>query len=181
MFKFKYNRLIHILALIVLLMISIITIVVFFISPEDGILWIPNGRNTKIMEFFVGIGLLVAILVWMMFWWLRGLEPVAKFFPWFHYITLIVEFVLHFFGLVYAIINTVKLVLALFKPPFSFWELVNDHVEIFVLFLYVRILWNLAPVPYVLLKGSKDEKYEQGREIRSIQPLQDDAPVAQNV
>lgn len=165
MLKFKYSRRLHILALIILLIISIITIIVFIVSPLNE-------------EFFGGIGLLVAIFVWMALWYLRGLEALAKWFPWFHYISLVLELLIHFFGLVYAIVNSLKLVFALFRHPFSVWEPVNVTVQVLALLVYLLLVYFLAPVPYVLLKGSDDEKDELDREVCSNVQLEVDSSAA---
>lgn len=171
MIKFKYSRRLHILALLALLLISVVNIVVLIVSPEDE-------------EIFGTIGLMVVILVWMVFWWLRGSEALIKWFPLFHYITLIIELLTDLFKLLYAVVRTLKLVFAMMNAPFSIWEPVNLILQVLVFLVYVLLVYILAPVPYVLLKGSEEDKDAQDREVRSnlpIQPIQDAAPAAEQV
>lgn len=166
MLNFKYNRRLHILTLIGLLFITTITTVVFVVSPLDE-------------EFYGGIGLLLVLLVWMVFWWMRGREGLLKCFPYFHYITLFLELLVHFFALIYALINSIRLVFALLKEPFSIWEPVNVALQLLVVLVYLLLVYLLAAVPYVIFKANEIENEELNREIRTDALVPMAAPVAQ--
>jgi hypothetical protein len=150
MAEITYSRRNHIIGLIVLAIVYIVLVVLSIIGG---------------FGFFLG-SWLVAIIVYAVFWWLRGLPALAKWFPLFHYITLIVEFVYHCISLLYGIYWSIMGILALFKG-FNLWSLLMIIAFIIITLTYALLVYVTLAVPYILLKGTVAQKAELAKEVMS--------------
>ena len=81
LFGLKYSRWVHLVLLLLLVALYITLIVLYIVS--DGSLSFSNGCSAVLSLLFVG------------FWFMRGLRKLDGCFPWFHYITLVFELIAH--------------------------------------------------------------------------------------
>ena len=147
MVELTYRRRIHLIGLIVLAILYIVLIVVAIIGG---------------FGIFAG-GWLVSIILCAVFWWLRGLPSIAKWFPYFHYITLVVEFVYHCTSLLYGIYWIITAILTLFSTfqlSLLIWPLI-------LTITYALLVYVTLAVPYILLKGTEAQKAELAKEVMS--------------
>ena len=151
MVELTYSRRNHIIGLIVLAILYIVLIVVGIIGG---------------LGFFGG-GWIVCIIVYAVLWWLRGLPSLAKWFPLFHYITLVVEFVYHCISLLYGIFESITTIITLFHVGFSFWWLLWTIAIIIITLAYALLVYVTLAVPYILLKGTEAQKAELAKEVMS--------------
>ena len=145
-----YSRSKHLIGLIVLAIVYIVLIVVSIIGG---------------FGLYLG-GWIVCIIVYVVLWWLRGLPSLAKWFPLFHYITLIVEFVYHCLSLLTGIYWSITYIIHLFKG-FDLWFLLFTIAIIILTLTYALLVYVTLAVPYILLKGTVAQKAELAKEVMS--------------
>lgn len=146
----KYNRRTHVIGLI-LAAIVYIALLVFAILHSGA---------------FVYAGWLIGLVIFAAFWWMRSLGSLVKWFPLFHYITLIIEFVSHCLSLLYSTYWAIMFVLAIFKG-FNMWVLLVAICLVLLVPVYLLLVYVLVAVPYVLLKGSLEQKAALSKEVIS--------------
>ena len=151
--SFRYNRKVHLIFLVTMGVLDLVVdVLVFITSPTDS------------MSQFWG---LFFILLFILCWWLRGHEKCASFFPAFHYITLMIEYVIHCLTVLGSCILLFMLVIALGEGFESLVILLVVLVLVMLAF-YAYIVFKITPFVITILRGSPAEKEDVGREIRGL-------------
>jgi len=150
MADFKYSRRNHLIGLIAAAVFYIALLVILIIS-NGGLYY---------------IGWLIGIIIYVVLWWLRGLSSLTKWFPLFHYITLIIEFVSHCLSLISYIYWAIFTVIAVFNG-FKIYVILLAVMYVLLVLVYAFLVFVLVAVPYVLLKGTVEQKAELAKEVSS--------------
>lgn len=133
-FLWSYNRTVHLLLLILLIGLFLTAwAFIFFTFRElqfQGLLW------------------LIAAAIFLVFWLLRGLKLTAPLFPWFHYGTIIVEWVAH---VVKFVIQMYFLVVNLSTPGFFSAPSIVFVINLVV--LLIDLTYFLLIFTYALLRS----------------------------
>ena len=85
---------------------------------------------------------IVAVLIYLICWFLRGWRFCGKLLPAFHYISLVIEFVLHLMETGYLFYLLYTVVIASRNHIYIGWSV---HLLVF-LFFYLMLAYKLAPV-----------------------------------
>ena len=151
--SFRYNRKVHLLFLVTMGVLALVVDVLVYITS-----------TTDSTSQFWGLCFLV---LYILCWWLRGHEKCASFFPAFHYITLMIEYVIHCLTVLASCILLLVLVIALGEGFESLIILVVVLVLLMLAF-YAYIVFKMTPFVITILRGSPVEKEDVGREIRGM-------------
>lgn len=146
--SFRYNRKVH---LILLLKMIVLSVVISILS------YIANDQTSPLF-------CLILFLLYLLFWWLRAHEKCAGLFPAFHYITLMIEYVLHCLSAVSFIILLLGSLLFLAASLEPLAIILVVFILFYVVF-YGFIVFKMTPFVITLFRGSPAEKEEMGREI----------------
>ena len=153
--SFRYNRKVHLLFLVAMGVLALVVdVLVYITAPSDP------------MSQFWG---LLFLVLYFLCWWLRGHEKCASYFPAFHYITLMIEYVIHCITVLCCIFLLFTVVLALSEVGFEFLIFLVVVLVLFMLAFYAYIVFKITPFVLTIVRGSPAEKEEVGREIRGLE------------
>ena len=148
--SFRYNRKVHLLFLVTMAVLTLVVAVLLCITS-------PIDSTSQLGELFF-------LVLYILCWWLRGHEKCASYFPAFHYITLMIEYVSHCLTVLFSCILLLSLLVHALGVGESLLILV---VVLFLLMLvfYAYIVFKMTPSVITILRGSPAEKEDVGREI----------------
>lgn len=151
--SFRYNRKVHLIFLVTILVIALVVDVLVYITS-------PTDSTSQFWGLFFG-------LLYILCWWLRGHEICASFFPAFHYITLMIEYVIHCLTAIASCILLLVMVIAL-AEGFESLVILLVVLVLLMLSLYAYIVFKITPFVISIFRGSPAEKEDVGREIRGL-------------
>ena len=125
--SFQYKRDVHLILLLAILVADVAVIALSILI--DG--------------YVVLYASMVAVLLYLLCWFLRGWSGCAKCFPAFHYISLVVEWVLHLVHIAYLFRLLYEVALASREDHWYLWWVLNVLV---FLVIYLMLAYKLTPV-----------------------------------
>lgn len=149
--SFTYNRKVHLIILVAMCVMSLVV---------NTLTFLVNDTATQFWGLLLGA-------LYLLFWWLRGLEKCAGLFPALHYISLFVEYVFHCLATL-GIMFMFLMLLFVLMGNFELIIIVLVILMVVLLAFYAYIVFKLTPFVITVLRGSPAEKEALGCEIRGL-------------